>query len=142
MDERKRKSKHGEKLKEQLYQPIGKFKTENDWPIKDPDLTTEKERMLVDKDHPILSIAHPCPLPGLSRPGVTDKCLFPLTAVILPVRHRSYTCSSPGGLVVEGPSNTSWFSVLTIRATQLRIERDIEGRVSIRPPYVHLPVTS
>src|ERR671939_1830243 len=64
---RAKRAQDQEALQAQLYQQIGQLKVELDWLKKKLDWSPEAKRVLIEPDHPHLSIARQCDLVGLSR---------------------------------------------------------------------------
>jgi len=56
-----------ELLEAELYQQIGQLKVEVDWLKKKLDLSPEAKRVLIEPQHPAITISRQCELIGLAR---------------------------------------------------------------------------
>ena len=63
----------GERDEAALYEQIGRLKMENEWLKKKWSGSAEMKRLLIEPDHPTLSIARPCELVGLAARPITTS---------------------------------------------------------------------
>ena len=70
MDGRKNKPSGAEVEKAALYEEIGRLKVELDWLKKRSGFSTEQARLLVEADHPEISVRRQCDLLGVNRSGL------------------------------------------------------------------------
>jgi putative transposase len=76
VDGRTRKASSEEADTDALYQEIGQLKVELDWLKKKSACSTDELRLLVDQDHPEISVRRQCALLGVSTSAKWLRWLF------------------------------------------------------------------